>query len=310
MSRRGHDTFTLRLPFRLEQTHPLLGVNEHPPTVYDGLDVRITTNPLRNDSPSYWMLIAGFPSAESAAQFLPRAWAGLTSLMLRYGAAYTTTLVLTEGDLLSSVDAPVIYQTDKTLRIYAGGSPTVTIPTPAHLALDAMTEGFDSASAVEQFGDVDFRSAVELYAATLGGSGAAQLLLLSSALEMLAPRPARHVAALELLKSWGNEITTALAEWAHDADASFDLEALRDGLKFLEHRAIRVSLRKYVLAELSGAADADVMARKAVLAWDSGSLIRHGSGKKVKADTRSAAIADLRAILKRIFARRLFLTPT
>jgi hypothetical protein len=209
-------------------------------------------------------------------------------------------------EALADGDAPAIYDASKRVAFLRAGAPTVTVTTAADRAVASIVNGFEAPEAVALFTDQRFRTAVALYAAAhFEESGSAKLLTLSMAVEVLSPVVEKHQVVLDLLDSWKPTLAAAKEASAADADALAGLESLERELMFRRDASIRSRVRSYVMGALEGSDGAEDAAKMAVRAYDARSRLVH-EGTLDPADM-GEAIANLQAVLKRVFQRRLAL---
>jgi len=320
----SHDVYTLRLPFQLQQGRALSEISQSSSISFDDLTIKLASY-----SRGYSMQVDGFPSEQAAGNFLPQAWAGLTNVMLQLNSAFSGSFTLApvtytpqtdaagaKGfawpltgrplDGITDGDAPSVYPSNKRIGFLGVGTPTVTISTPAGMALSSLTAGFRSSTAAARFQDERFRIAVDLFAAALfEESPAARLLTFTMAIEVLAPVTYKHPSALDLIERWKVDLATARSSSGKDREAIAGLDSLERELLFRRETSIRGRIRDFVRLELATDSEVDSLTTRALRGYDARSELLHEG--TLQPSIRGEAIENLKVVLKRIIAGRLAL---
>jgi hypothetical protein len=155
------------------------------------------------------------------------------------------------------------------------------------------------------FSDFRFRTAVDLYAeAPFEGKDSTRLIILATALEVLAPPTPKHQVAIQLLLGWQREAEVLAVTFAPDSEEAAALEALRRELLVRRDASIRMRIRHFVRSTLETAsvADAQTIATKAVEAYDArSSLVHDGTLSSARI---GASIEALRTAIEHVLVIR------
>jgi hypothetical protein len=306
-------SYKLQFPFSLQSGYRVSDITGPVAIPVPGLTANLT--PVSGE---YAITVEGFPTASSAESFKAQAWLGLTTLMLDIKAAFSastdvrhgTPVVVSNPSLPSTMqgprvmvdEGPYVAPSGTRLIAFGMGTATVTVSTPVQRVIDSLSRGMTHPRAETLFTNARFRTAVDLFAAAhFEKTGPARLLTYVMALEVLAPSAEKHPVALALLQKWRTELTAAITAVPADSPEGSDLEALEREINFRKEASIRSRIRHLVHTTLSavGATDAEQMARTALKAYDSRSVLLHDGS--LPEQEIGVTIGNLRTILERLF---------
>jgi hypothetical protein len=311
-------SYKFHLPFSIQSQYGISGLTSPVPIPMPNLHASLGT-----ESHGYAITVTGFPSSDSAFQFLPQAWLGLTAVMLETKAAFSASTLVRPGrpltvsnpsllpnfqgpSVLVDEGEPNVVPEDVPLLTVGVGSSTVSVGLSTDTIIAALARGMTDPRASLLFGDARFRTAVDLFAgAAFESSKPARLLTFAMALEVLTPPVDKHSVVQALIDGWLAELTQAKASYPEGSPEADALEALEREVLVRRHASIRWRIRQFVTDALSTIGDPEAanLAKRAVQAYDARSrLVHDGSLLDAGADV---AITDLRTVLERLFSVRL-----
>lgn len=278
---------------------------------------------LESKGSRYNLRIDGLKLQEDASRWMPRAFTGLTALMLDVKSSVTASWSLApavpiqkplhpgakEGlpqfDVIGDDTRPFIVESGKRVAVFVGNSPTITVATSLQRAADAIAKGMQAPDADHLFNDERFRTAVELFgSAAFEESSRAQLLTNAMALEVLAPAIDKHEIALEAIARWTKELEQLMSSSPPDSDEYHALDSLMREMLTRRQASIRSRIRSFVVATLSSHPDVSQLAKNAVKAYDERSTLVHQG--TLPGDRAQVAATSLRQITELIIGSRLF----
>lgn len=212
-----------------------------------------------------------------------------------------------EGPIDGLIDGsrPVVFPTDKKLRILTMGDTTITVGTPAVRVFQLLDEHSSFPAPEKPLGDSKLQVALELYSAYFSESSQnARFLTLVMALEALSSPIKRPESVLLLLKKWSGEVENAKSQLTGDDERLSALDSLSRELLFKQESSIRSQIRTLVFDALNsdGHADALETAKSAVKIYDHRSTLVHDGSLDLK--VLSAATSDAKIIVERVLRSR------
>lgn len=283
---------------------------------------------LTSDGQYHILKATGFPSMETAADFLTRLESSMCWLLLQKGIAAEASLKpqtityypdpqLAADNLSKSfgtefnghVDCIVssaeaaIYPTERRLSFVTsvGGSAYTTVP--AKDALQTLLDGVKFEGSHRMSEDPKFGVALKLYGAYFTEkSTAARFLTLIMSLEALTAPTAKSPAALALLEKWSAEVDQISVSLEASSEDALALEALKREILYRRADSVRSQVRKMVLSALDGEADAAHVARDALRLYDLRSTLVHDGF--VEAHQLSEATSQARTLVHRVLLCR------
>lgn len=283
---------------------------------------------LKSDGQYHIVKATGFPSMETAADFLTRLDSSICWLLLQKGIAAEASLTpqtityypdpqLAAANLSKSfgteIDGPVdsivsgseaaIYPTEKRLKFITirGGGAYTTVPSKD--ALETLLDGVKFAGSHRMGEDPKLGVALKLYGAYFTEkSSTAKFLTLIMSLEALTSPTPKSPAALGLLEKWSAEVDQMAASFEASSEDALALVALKREMFYRREDSIRSQVRKLVLSTLDGEADAAHVAREALRLYDLRSTLVHDGF--VDARQLSEATCQARTLVHRVLLSR------
>lgn len=283
---------------------------------------------LKSDGQYHILKATGFPSMETAADFLTRLDSSICWLLLQKGIAAEASLKpqtityypdpqLAAANLSKSfgtkIDGPVdsivsgseaaIYPTEKRLTFATSGGGSVYTTVPSKDALQTLLDGVKFEGSHRMGEDPKLGVALKLYGAYFTEkSSAARFLTLIMSLEALTAPTQKSPAALALLEKWSAEVDQIAASLEANSEDALALEALKREIFYRREDSVRSQVRKLVLCALDGEADAAHVARDAVRLYDLRSTLVHDGF--VEARQLSEATSQARTLVHRVLLSR------
>jgi hypothetical protein len=316
--------FLLTTAFRPLGKDRVSAIEAAQPVDIDGAVVRLASRP-----PLLVLTAEPFATEQAALDFLPRIRIALWTMLVRSHIAYRAHLeplevTYAEDPLIAGknlaksfglpeepvhglveADSVAVLPRGKTIRFLELGDVTVSVSTPASVALESLSLGLMNPQCTELAGDERLATALELYNEYFYETSArAKFLTLAMILEVLAPMTEKHSAVQALVARWKAEMATIRAATT-DADALSALESLDRELDFRRETSIRQRVR--ALANESFR-DLDTgyaarLEREAVAAYDArGALVHAGT---MPAAQLNAAHEQAQRVVRAILSLRL-----
>jgi hypothetical protein len=310
-------SYTLRVPFKVQPGYAFGSTGVSSEKTFGNLSAR-----LDQAVDGYVVTVTGFPSSQSAEEFLPRVWTGLATLMVERGSAFSGSL--SPGTVTSKIiwgepasgsffaspsgnrvdgiadgDLPTVFPSEKHIRFVSAGQASGTLSLPVPMALDHLVHGFQLPS-MSAFEDERVRTSVDLYSAALfEESEAAKLLTLSMAMEVLAPVSLKHNAVVALIAGWATSIEQAKANAAQDPDAIAAIESFEKEVLWKKETSIRQRIRNFVVTVLGNDSNARLKGKDALSAYDARSELLHEGhlDRRIQAES----VAKFMDVLKSIY---------
>jgi hypothetical protein len=293
-------TYTLRFPFELPLGQRIDGLDKSREFKVDELTWLFETGP---NTGYFAVSIKGLESELACQEYLNRLWSGFNWLTLQKGLAIKAELVFDKviyvtdperaarnlertlhvpytGPIHGSVNerSPCYYPSDKNIRCFGVGTPTVTIGTSVDDAMEFLREGITIRGDNPTITDQKLQLALELYSAHwYEYSKTAKLLTLILSLESLLTHPSRHELAVQLLEKWSQEVETHKKDLQQDSEEYCALESLERELLFRKEDSLRSQVRSFVHQSLQylGLEEPVERAKQAVWAYDQRSTLVH-----------------------------------
>ena len=309
--------YTLRFPFRLPPDQEI-EVTETTNDL-DGLTISLEKKDI-----FYVFTIKGFPTEETAKNYINNVWAGLMWVLLNLGLSpaavielrdvvYTDDRYEAAKNLRSKVPVdglidgarPAVYLTKKQLMTATGGEVKVLQTTHAYDFLRLFREGNHFQDSDEVIADPKLLVAFELYGAYFTElSGNAKFLTLVMAMETLATGIRRTKLVIDLLDKWKRDVTDLKDRVKPESDDANSLEAVSRELLFRKEESIRRQIQNVVVSTLqtNGDEDAEEMGKRAVQVYDHRSTLVHKG--KLEPTVLGEAISDAKMIVQRVLRAR------
>jgi len=284
--------YTLRVPFQLVQGLGISQLEKSPPFQIDRLNIDI-----EHVNGYYVLKIAGFSSEQEAINYVAHIWSALAWTLLHKGTAFSVNLEIDKvyyplnpeeaaknlsisdiPDGYGTEGLPIIYPSDKNIRLAVLGSPQLQQLTQGAEVIALVTEALKNPLISHPYNDPKLRTALELYSAFYyERSHSARFLTLMIILETLVEVNLKPQIALDLLSKWHKEVTQLKSLMSKESDDYFAVDSLEKELLFRREMSIRGRIRALVHDTLFevGNLEAKRLAADAVKAYDTRSTLVH-----------------------------------
>lgn len=312
--------YTLRIPFQFLLNLEISNLEEA--VTFQINNLYIT---LEQSNEYYVIYVKGFNSEQEAKDYISCIWSSLAWTLLHKGTAFLLNMdfdpifypvnpqqaaknlgINDVPDGFSTEGHPIVYPTQKRIRLAVLGNPQLKQLVPASEVVELVTDGLTKPFIEKPFHDPKLRTALELYSAYHHErSHTARFLTLMMILETLTEYQTKPKISVDLLSKWHSEVLLIKQRLDHQSDDFSALESLERELFFRKDMSIRSRVRALVYETLSkaGHPEASKLASDALKAYDRRSTLVHQGSLPMNEMRKYSKIAHeiVRLVLKAKF---------